>query len=480
MEEGMKAEGMLPEAFADKMKSLLGEEYGAFVKNYETERVQGLRFNPLKGNPDEMAERCRELFALKKVTWCREGYYYAKETRPGRHPYHEAGVYYIQEPSAMAVAELLDPQPGDVVLDLCAAPGGKTTHIAERLAGEGLLVSNEIHPARAKILSQNVERMGIVNAVVTNEEPGRLKTWFTEFFDRIVVDAPCSGEGMFRKDEQARREWSEANVAICARRQQEILDNAAGMLKAGGRMVYSTCTFSPEENEDGIARFLERHPEFSIESLDCPDGLSPGRPEWSRRAVPGLADTFRIWPHKAEGEGHYLAVLRKCGAADGVSDVDSNKRKRRKVPVYWKDKTGIRPYLEFERETLREANGGDCLILYGEQLYRVPPQMPDFTGLKVLRPGLHLGTFKKKRFEPSHALALVLKPEQVFRKCLLSAEGMEIHSYLHGSILAAEGMDKGWALVCVDGYSIGWAKAAAGVLKNHYPKGLRIPNEIRC
>ncbi len=366
----------------------------------------------------------------------------------------------------MAVVELLDPQPGELVLDLCAAPGGKTTHIAEGLAGRGLLVSNEIHPARAKILSQNVERMGIRNAVVTNEDAGRLESYLPDFFDLIVVDAPCSGEGMFRKDEQARDEWSEENARICAGRQQEILDHAAGMLKAGGRMVYSTCTFSPEEDEAGIVKFLERHPEFTIERVPGLPGLSPGRPEWGG-GCPELADTVRVWPHIAEGEGHYLAELKKAGSDDEI-------RLKRKMPHYWKDKGGIRLYQEFESGALRESVGGDCLILYGDQLYRVPPQMPDFSGLKVLRPGLHLGTFKKNRFEPSHALALALKPEQAVCKCMLEAEGMEIHEYLGGNTLKAENVDKGWVLVCVDGYSVGWAKAASGVLKNHYPKGLRI------
>lgn len=471
----MKPAGTLPEAFADKMQTLLGEEYEAFVKSYESERVQGLRFNTLKGGLKEMTGCCRELFALEKVPWCREGYYYAHEVRPGRHPYHEAGVYYIQEPSAMAVVELLDPQPGEAVLDLCAAPGGKTTHIAGRLAGEGLLVSNEIHPARAKILSQNVERMGICNAVVTNEDSGRLEPYFTEFFDRIVVDAPCSGEGMFRKDEQAREEWSEANVRNCAKRQQEILDHAAAMLKAGGRMVYSTCTFSPEEDEAQIAGFLDRHPEFSIEKVDAPEGLSPGRPEWGG-GFKTLADTFRIWPHKADGEGHYLAVLKKAGSDGNGLDGGAGKRRKRKAPGYLKDKVKIRLYLEFVDETLCEAGGADGLILYGDQLYRLPLQMPDFTGLKVLRPGLHLGTFKKNRFEPSHALALALKPGQARRTCLLGAGGEEIREYLGGNPLKAKETDKGWVLVCVDGYSAGWAKAASGMLKNHYPKGLRIPN----
>ena len=467
----------LPEPFLAKMKRLLGAEFDAFIRSYDTERVQGLRFNTLKGSILEMEEQNRERFGLTPVPWCREGFYYRQETRPGRHPLHEAGVYYIQEPSAMAVVSLLDPKPGELVLDLCAAPGGKTTHIAERLCGQGMLVSNEIHPARAKILSQNVERMGIGNAVVTNEDSGRLKTYFPGFFDCIVVDAPCSGEGMFRKDEQARVEWSEANVQICAERQQEILDNAAEMLRPGGRMVYSTCTFSPEEDEDGIACFLERHPEFSVVKVPENErlaGVSAGHPEWSmtdnekKPAFPELADTCRIWPHKARGEGHYLALLEKAEAGDGY------RKPRIRSPKYWNEKQGRKVMEAFLEDTLKDGKAEENLILFGEQVYQIPKEMPEFGGLKVLRPGLHLGTMKKNRLEPSHALALYLKPEQVKRSISLDADGQAILDYLRGNTLPYEENGKGWTLVCVDGYSAGWAKAAAGVLKNHYPKGLRI------
>lgn len=463
----------LPEAFMRKMKGLLGEEHEAFIRSYDTQRVQGLRFNTLKGNLEDMICENRERFDLKEVPWCREGFYYRQETRPGRHPFHEAGVYYIQEPSAMAVVSLLDPQPGEKVLDLCAAPGGKTTHIAERLCGEGLMVSNEIHPARAKILSQNVERMGIGNAVVTNEDSSRLKNYFPEFFDCIVVDAPCSGEGMFRKDEQAREEWSEENVRICAARQQEILDHAAEMLMPGGRLVYSTCTFSPEEDEDGIALFLGRHPEFSIVKLSEDQklpGLSNGRPQWSGSGDPALADTWRIWPHKAEGEGHYLALLEK--ADDGTA---GHNRKKRRPPKYWNDKAGLKVLKEFLEDTCDPCLMNlEHLILFGDQIYLVPEEMPDFAGLKVLRPGLHLGTLKKNRLEPSHALALYLRPEQAVRSVTLRVDGTQIQEYLKGNTLPDPEGRKGWTLICVEGYSTGWAKASAGILKNHYPKGLRI------
>lgn len=465
----------LPECFLEKMERLLGEEYGAFLQSYENERVQGLRFNTLKGDQTAFFRENQERFGLREVPWCREGYYYCADTRPGKNPYHEAGVYYIQEPSAMAVVSLLAPESGEKVLDLCAAPGGKTTHIAERLCGKGLLVSNEIHRERAKILSQNVERLGIGNAVVTNEDSARLAEYFPEFFDKIVVDAPCSGEGMFRKDEQARAEWSEENVRSCADRQQEILDNVAKMLRSGGRLVYSTCTFSPEEDEDGIARFLERHSEFSIVKLSEEQqlsGLSKGRAEWCRNSHAELADTYRIWPHRVKGEGHYLALLEKKKTE---SEEVSGKRRKVRMPDYWKDLTGRRFLQEFLQSTCKGYEPElSHLIVFGEQLYLVPEEMPDFAGLKVLRPGLHLGTLKKNRFEPSHALALFLRPEQVNCSISLPVDEPRLLDYLRGQTLSDEAGKKGWTLVCVDGYSLGWAKASAGVLKNHYPKGLRI------
>ncbi len=467
----------LPDAFVMRMRQLLGSECDAFFASYEKERALGLRVNTMKVSAEVFARENQETFSLRPVSWCREGFYYEQESRPGRHPYHEAGVYYIQEPSAMAVVSLLDPKPGERVLDLCAAPGGKTTHIASRLNGKGLLVSNEIHPARAKILSQNVERMGIGNAIVTNEDSGSLAEFFPEFFDCMVVDAPCSGEGMFRKDEQARNEWSEANVRLCAERQQEILDNAAKMLKPGGRMVYSTCTFAPEEDEDGIAAFLERHPEFSVVCLEkdeVPEGLSSGHPEWSRGHNPELQNTFRIWPHKSEGEGHYLALLRKNGtwtAEDG---------RKRKQPKYWNDKAGRSYVEEFLKKSLTASDhdaleeGMDRLILFGDQLYQLPEGTPALDRLRVLRPGLHLGAFKTKRFEPAHALSHFLKPEQAVSVCRLEPEDPQVLDYLKGNTVKGEAGLSGWTLVCIGDYPLGWGKAVSGTVKNHYPKGLRI------
>lgn len=456
---------MLPKEFSERMKEMLGGEYGEFLACWEKEKYQGLRVNTLKAGAEELPEKSP--FTLSPVPWARDGWYYQASDQPGKHPYHEAGVYYIQEPSAMAPVEWLDVKPGERILDLCAAPGGKSTQIAARLQGEGLLVSNEIHPARAKILSENVERMGIRNAMVTNESPERMAEVFPGYFDRILVDAPCSGEGMFRKNTEACGEWSPENVILCAQRQDIIMDCAAAMLRPGGRLVYSTCTFAPLENEGTVSRFLSRHPDYSIICVDQAEGMEPGRADWVDAPAQGLERTVRLWPHKLKGEGHYGAALRKAGPEDGfcrgfpVNGIEKS--------VQWKD---CGEYPAFQKEYLKVSWEGGYLK-YGDQLYLIPPNMPAVKGLKVLRPGLHLGTLKKNRFEPSHALALALRPQESVRCWNLSADDPRAAAYLRGETFPAAG-EKGWYLIAVDGYSLGWGKLAGGVMKNHYPKGLRV------
>ena len=462
---------MLPQEFLERMENMLGEEYPAFLKSYDIARYQALRLNPQKG--DDASFLNRMVFSLERVPWAEHGYYYTAQDTPGKHPYHEAGVYYIQEPSAMAPAAYLTRQmadgAGERILDLCAAPGGKSTQIAAAMAGRGILISNEIHPARAKILSENIERMGIRNAVVTNEDSGRLTKYFPAFFDGIIVDAPCSGEGMFRKDETAVTEWSPENVRRCAGRQQEILENAAMMLKPGGRLVYSTCTFAPEEDEQAIGRFLEAHPEFALEETPDYPGLSHGVPAWGAGVTDGIEKTVRIWPHRTEGEGHYAALLRKTGEPESV---------KRKYPASMKDKKLLAVYEDFCKEIFIEPKkwtADSTMTMFGDQLYRTPEEMVDFKGLRVLRPGLQMGEFKKNRFEPSHALALALHPSEVKQNVNLSADAPETAAYLRGETiqLSEEDAGKGWCLVSVDGYSLGWGKKSGGTLKNHYPKGLR-------
>ena len=296
---------MFPTEFLDRMHRLLGkDELADFLAAADRPRAVALRFNALKKLP--------AVCGGAPVPWAENGYYYDPETRPGLSPYHDAGAYYLQEASAMAPAGLLDVRPGMTVLDLCAAPGGKSSQIAALLRGEGLLVANEINPKRAAVLSRNLERMAAAGSLTLNEHPRRLAERFPRFFDRILVDAPCSGEGMFRKEEAAVTDWSVETVEMCARRQREILESAAGMLRPGGRMVYSTCTFSPEENEGVISAFLWDHPEFSVGEADAP-WFSPGRPDWVEHPAPGLERTFRLWPHTLKGEGHFAAILEKAG-----------------------------------------------------------------------------------------------------------------------------------------------------------------------
>ena len=452
-------QSVFPAAFCARMERLLGGEYPAFLAALARERSYGLRVSPLKADPAAFAARAP--FALRPVPWAAEGFYYDPADRPGKHPYYEAGVYYIQEPSAMAVGALADAKPGERVLDLCAAPGGKTTHLAGRMAGEGLLVANEIFPARAKILAQSVERAGIAGCVVTSETPARLAERFPAYFDCIVVDAPCSGEGMFRKEEIAVTEWTPDAPALCAARQDEILAEAAKMLRPGGRLIYSTCTFAPEENEGTLSRFLAAHPDFSIVPIPGDPAFAPGRPDWIEGAHPDVRHAFRLFPHRLDGEGHFAAVLRRAGGAPGAGLPPAEPLPPKKIP---------REFADFARETLQNA-AFDRLILNGATLWSLPAGCPDLSGLRVLRAGLQLGEVKKGRFEPAHALALGLRAEQAKRTLDLPGDGADVLAYLRGETLPCA--QKGWVLVTVDGWPLGWGKASGGVLKNHYPKGLR-------
>ena len=428
---------MLPEEFLKRMENQLGEEFSDYLASLERPRAVALRFNPLKppvAHPD---------FVGEPVPWEPLGYYYDPQARPGLHPYHEAGVYYLQEASAMAPVTLLDPQPGERICDLCAAPGGKSTQIAGRLMGRGFLLCNEYSPKRAKILARNIERLGVANALVTNETPDNLAKRLPGFFHRVLIDAPCSGEGMFRKEEAAVTDWSPDTVEMCARRQAEILDAGSRLVCPGGRLVYSTCTFAPQENEEAVARFLRDHPDFYPEEVDAP---------WFTPAGPGA---YRLWPHKLLGEGHFAAVLRRRGEQE-VPEVSPG---REALPKQWQD---------FARELSITLPQGKP-VLFGQSLFWAPAEMPELKGLRVLRPGLELGTVKKDRFEPAHALALWLHD---CGNCLdLTWDSPELAKYLHGEVIGCH--LKGWCLVRVDGCSIGWGKGDKTVLKNHYPKGLR-------
>lgn len=457
----------LPIEFEKKMKAFLGDEWDDFLYSYDNNRFQALRFNTLKVQSPEEIMRILKVLGIssdKRVSWANEAYYFDENVRPGKHPYHEMGLYYIQEPSAMSAAALLAPKPGMRVLDLCAAPGGKSTQLATYLGDSGLLVSNEINTQRSRILSQNIERMGIKNAIVTNEDSFVLASHFPGFFNAIQVDAPCSGEGMFRKLPEAIEQWSMENVAICAARQKEILDNAAVMLKPGGTIVYSTCTFLKEENEDVIEYFLEKHPDFTLEEME------------------------RFWPHKVDGEGHFVAKLVRRGSVDTGFKSDrqtkkiKNNKNRKNETKSALTKENMKLLSEFLDETISDDMAAliknSRLVMFGEQLYRLPDMEVDIKGLKVQRAGLHIGEFKKQRFEPSHSLALALKLSEAKNVVKLTCDNPQTIGFFNGQSVmlsdeqAAE-CKKGWALVCVDGYPAGWGKVNGTQVKNHYPKGLR-------
>lgn len=475
----------LPIEFEKKMKAFLGNEWDDFLYSYDNNRFQALRFNTLKVQSPEERMRILKVLGIssdKRVSWANEAYYFDENVRPGKHPYHEMGLYYIQEPSAMSAAALLAPKPGMRVLDLCAAPGGKSTQLATYLGDSGLLVSNEINTQRSRILSQNIERMGIKNAIVTNEDSFVLASHFPGFFNAIQVDAPCSGEGMFRKLPEAIEQWSIENVAICAARQKEILDNAAVMLKPGGVIVYSTCTFSKEENEDVIEYFLERHPDFTLEEME------------------------RFWPHKVDGEGHFVAKLVRRGSvnefdagydvcedscnkvedtglkADRKTKKNKNSKNRKNETKPALTKENMKLLSAFLDETISEDVAAwiknSRLVMFGEQLYRLPDMEVDIKGLKVQRAGLHIGEFKKQRFEPSHSLALALKLNDAKNLVKLTCDNPQTIGFFNGqSVVLSDEQTaeckKGWALVCVDGYTAGWGKVNGTQVKNHYPKGLR-------
>lgn len=456
---------MLPNGYLDRLKDLLGDEYEPFLNHYNQPPSIGLRVNTLKLSPDQFDSISP--YPLTPLPWTSSGFTIPTGSRPGKHPYHAAGLYYLQDPSAMAVAEYLDPQPGDKVLDLAGAPGGKSTHIAAKLGGQGLLVANDIHPRRVRDLVNNMERWGPQNAVILNETPTRLADHFGAYFDKVLVDAPCSGEGMFRKDTGSRLEWSPKLVESCALRQDGIMWDAAKMVRPGGLLAYSTCTYSPEENEGTVHRFLNEHHDFELKKLPILPGASAGIRGTERGLYTVEMDrTVRFWPHKAPGEGHFIAILQR----DSNLSVDSagpHPIQPNPIPPealsYWNS---------FQNTTLKWRPTQNQLEVRGSYVYHLPEFMPEMHGLKVVHWGFWLGTLKIKRFEPSHALAMARKASDFQQVYSLSANDPHTLDYLHGEILPSPGSN-GWVLVTVDGFPLGWGKRVHNRLKSHSPKWLR-------
>ncbi|MEC0369095.1 RsmB/NOP family class I SAM-dependent RNA methyltransferase [Paenibacillus chibensis] len=508
----------LPAAFEERMKSILQDQYDRFIASYDHDPYSGIRVNTLKISVEDLLSLSP--WRLKPIPWCPTGYYTETGERPGRHPYYHAGLYYIQEPSAMAPVEMLDVKPGEKVLDLCAAPGGKSTQIAAKLQGQGLLISNDLNSERTKALAKNLELYGVRNGVVLQEHPERIAGKFPGFFDKILVDAPCSGEGMFRKDEDMVRQWDAQSPLKYAAMQRDILKSAAKMLKPGGRIVYSTCTFSPEENEAIIAEFIAEHEHFHVRTPERSGCFAQGEPEWLKgneelaRAIPAeiweqTKHTARLWPHLIEGEGHFLAVLQHDGTREEepellqttpASHADGRERLRSKEQMRpergrssgkkgkGSPKAAAAPmadpleaYEQFIKSHLAFEPGG-YTIVYGQHIYQSPLPAEALDGLKVVRPGWYMGDAKNGRFVPAHPLATALHPEEFHRVLSLTSETGEAVRYLKGETLdveaqriaCSEGMAaKGYVLVCIDGYSAGFGKWQDGFLKNEYPAGWR-------
>ena len=434
-----------PEGWIEQLRPLLGTELPDFLRSYEEPPARGLRMRPGHEPPPE---------AREPVPWAPDGWYLPLSSAAGASPLHEAGAYYLQEPSAMAAAAALRPAPGERVLDLCAAPGGKSTQLAAYLQGRGLLVCNEPVPGRAQILSRNLERMGVGNALAVCALPEELSPRWPSFFDRILVDAPCSGEGMFRRHPETRGEWTAAAPLGCAQRQGLILDHAARMLRPGGRLAYSTCTFNAQENEGVIQRFLAAHPEFSLAPFQLP-------------GLPACDGTLRLWPHRVRGEGHFVALLEKRDEAE-KPDAPRRRRDGREEALPRPGKAEGALAEAFLREHVFAAPPPNAL--FAGKLAAVPEGLPPLQGIKVLRAGLFLGEIRGRVFVPDHALALACRPVRT-----LPLTEAQARAYQAGQALPAPDGAKGFFAPSFQDWPLGWAKASDGQLKNHYPKGLRRP-----
>lgn len=449
----------LPESFEIRMQEMLGEDFSKYQASLDRPSFHGLRVNTNKISVEDFLRISP--FSLKPVPWCSNGFYYDEDVQPAKHPYYFAGLYYIQEPSAMTPASVLPIEPGDRVLDICAAPGGKSTELAARLQGTGLLVSNDISHSRAKALLKNLELFGIPNMLVLSEPSNTIAERFEGFFDKILIDAPCSGEGMFRKSNSMIKAWEKNGVELFVNLQQSILREMVKCLRPGGSLVYSTCTFSPEENEQAMDYLLELAPELELQELPLYEGFDTGHPEWSRTGNEAVKHCRRLWPHCVKGEGHFVALLQK-------QESEENYGFNRYRPAKVKLPEEVRDFLNMIHWDWDESH----MELQKDRLYYLPKEMPDGTGLRILRNGLLLGELKKNRFEPSQSLAMALRMEEFENAISLPASDERVVRYLKGETIELDGRN-GLILFCVDGYPLGWGKLLNGSLKNKYLAGWR-------
>ena len=459
----------LPEDYQSKMQQMLGDEYPQYLDSFNHSYGQTLRVNQLKEEP---ADFIRRFLLSGQVPWCNTGFYYEGEQKLSAHPYYYAGVYYLQEPSAMAPAAFLPVEPGDKVLDLCAAPGGKSTALAAKLQGEGFLLSNDISASRCKPLLKNMEMACVANAVITCEAPEKLAGRFSEYFDKVLVDAPCSGEGMFRREPSMVKSWSLEEVERYAALQREILFSAAQMVRPGGFLLYSTCTFAKEEDEQTVEYFLEQHPEFSLEELPLCDGIEQGRPEWTVSGRVDVKNCRRFLPYKVKGEGHFAALFRKNAVENDIEkempDVYRSRmaNEGEQMPSKGKIPEAMEDFMKNVHEW---ENWRQRIFFIKERAFLLPKYCPDLKGLRVVRSGLYLGACLKKRFEPSQALAMALQRDAYTASVSFPAEDIRVEKYLRGETVDLDDTAlNGWILFCVEDFPLGWGKCNRGRLKNKY------------
>ena len=470
----------LPITFEEKMKDMLGADYDTYLASFDEEAYQGLRVNTAKISVEDFLKISP--YDLKPVPWCPNGFYYEKKEKPAKHPYYYAGLYYIQEPSAMTTASLLPIEEGDTVLDLCAAPGGKSTELAAELNGTGLLVTNDISNSRAKALLKNIEVFGVGNSLVTSEPPNELAKRFPAFFDKILIDAPCSGEGMFRKQNNMVKAWEQNGVDLFVGLQRSILKEAVTMLKPGGTLIYSTCTFSKEENEQSIEYLLSLDASLRLVELPLIDGFDKGHPEWGLTGNEELSKCRRLWPHRIKGEGHFVAMVQKDLFS---TDIDNEAKTESRSAL---ETSPVKKY-EFSGEKLsKEAEEFIRSIQYPfelsrmdvqkERVFYIPEKMPYVRGLRILRCGLYMGDMKKNRFEPSQSLAMFLKKSDYTNVFDLDVKDARVIKYLKGETISIADSDQtnckdGICMICVDGYPLGFGKLSKGTIKNKYLPGWR-------
>lgn len=452
----------LPIKYEEKMRNLLQEDFDKYIKSFEEKNYQGLRANTLKISKEELRNLLG--YSLEDVSWCETGFYYENE-RPAKSPYYNAGLFYIQEPSAMSTGAMLHIEKGDKVLDMCAAPGGKSTQVASKLGLSGVLVTNDISATRCKALLKNIELNGVTNAIVTNETPKKLASKFKGYFNKIIVDAPCSGEGMFRKDKEAIKSWETHKTEFCCSLQREILHYAKDMLDDGGIIAYSTCTFAPEENEQMIYEFLTQNREFELVDFDKSSGFENGRRSWLKEDMTEdvhIERAGRLMPYKIKGEGHFLAILKKQGSPKNI-DIKkikpTDKKMLSEVEEFFLNYLNIPIY--------------DNIEIYKSSIFSIPNGI-NLDGLRVVRSGFYLGELKTKRFEPSQAFAMGLKKENAKYTISFSIDDENLTRYLKGESFLVDSENEGWHLVCIDKYPIGWGKVQKGRLKNKYLAGWRI------